>query len=318
MNKTLPPAEMIPVWPMAQKKFKDGLARSGSINIHYEDRGPKNKPAIVFVMGLASQMIRWPEDLLNAVSKAGFRVIRLDNRDIGMSTHLDETPPSIPLQFLKKEFKGEVEAPYDLSDMSGDVIAVLDHLKIKKAHLVGTSMGGMICQLTASLYPERVLSLASLISGSNDADLPRPDFKILLKIGLGRSDTREAYIERGMQVFNLIGSQGELQIDQDLLRQNVTEHYERGISAEGIQRQILAVWKTGSLRPYLGQIKAPTLVIHGEEDKLIRLPAGIDSAMRIPGAIMKIFKGMAHDLPRAYRKEMAGLIVMNAKRKPAH
>jgi pimeloyl-ACP methyl ester carboxylesterase len=274
--------------------------KANGIEIEYEDRGSRDGPVIVLIMGLGMQLIAWPDALCEGLAARGFRVIRFDNRDSGLSA---KTPsagpfpmaPLMALAFLRLP----VRPPYTLNDMASDTLGLMDALGIARAHVVGASMGGMIAQIIAAEHPGRVSSLISLFSTSGNRALPGPEPKVLRALirRRRRSDPGRA-VNETMGFLRLIGSPGFPTSDAEL-RAKVERSVARCYYPQGFTRQLLAVLTAPDRRPMLRRIRAPTLVLHGAEDPFVRPAAGADTAANIPGARLRIIPGMGHDLPGA-------------------
>lgn len=284
------------------------------ISLAYDERGAKDAPVVLFIMGLSAQMVFWPEPLLNAVAEQGFRVVRFDNRDVGHSTKIRGKLHYGAFHAIARAYVGlDIKPPYTLHDMVEDTVGLLDELDIKKAHLVGASMGGMISQLMAGKYPERVASLTSIMSSSNHRFLPPPKLAAL-KTLVGprvRIETEEEYVAHGKELMKIIG--GTLPQGDAILEQMFSESWQRGLYPRGILQQFLGILATGDLRPYLRKITCPTRVIHGTKDPLLRPACGKSSAKNIKGAKLSLLKGMGHDLPESLLPTVAQLIVDNAR-----
>ena len=283
--------------------------QANGIMIEYEDHGDKAAPPILLIMGLGAQLTLWPIELVDALVAHGFRVIRYDNRDIGLSTKFDGAGvPNIRTLALKSLFGIKPRVPYTLDDMADDAAQLLDGLGIDKAHIVGASMGGMIAQLFAVNHAERTLSLTSIMSTTGNRRLPaasREAMAVLTK----RPQTADAetMIEFGMNAARTIGSPA-YPADPTLLRERVTSNFERSYSPAGVARQMAAIIANGDRRARLSSITAPTLVIHGDGDPLVPLPGGKDTAANIKGAELLVVPGMGHDLPQQLVKTIADAI----------
>jgi pimeloyl-ACP methyl ester carboxylesterase len=290
---------------------------ANGIKIEYEEMGPKDGPVILLVMGLAAQMTLWPQPLLKAFTDAGFRVVRFDNRDIGLTEKFHGRRVVHPmLQIAAKVIGVSNLAPYTLHDMVADAIGLLDALKIKKAHVVGASMGGMIAQLMAGTHPERVASLTSIMSGTNNPRLPRPSRETLSLLLAGGSPrggaSKEEILNRMIKVWDVIGTP-ESGADKAEFRKTLDAAVTRSYYPAGVRRQLAAIIATGDLRPYIRKIAAPTLVIHGSKDPLALVEAGIDSARNIKGARLEVIDGMGHDLPVKFLPRIGELIIAHAR-----
>lgn len=284
------------------------------ITLAYDERGDTDAPVVLFIMGLSAQMVFWPEPLLNAVAQQGFRVLRFDNRDVGHSTKIRGAIHYSPNVAIARSLLGlDIKPAYTLHDMVADTLGLLDELDIERAHVVGASMGGMICQLMAGKFPERVLSLTSIMSSSNHRFLPPPSFAALRTLVGPRVKitTQEEYVAYGKKMMRAIG--GTLDRDSPLLDQLFAESWQRGLYPRGILQQFFAILATGDLRPYLRKVTCPTRVIHGKKDPLLRPACGRSSAKHIPGAKLSMLDGMGHDLPESLLPAISQLIVENAQ-----
>jgi pimeloyl-ACP methyl ester carboxylesterase len=284
-------------------------AAVNGISITYEDKGPRDAPVILLVMGLGGQLTLWPDEFVDALNERGFRTIRYDNRDVGLSTRFDAAGvPNVKWMVVKSMLGLPVRPAYTLADMAADGIALLDHLGIARAHVVGVSMGGMISQHIAARYPERVLSLTSVMSTSGNRRLPRAK-KEAMQVLANRpmSGDKEALIAYSVNAARVIGSPGYPSAE-DRLQRRVRADFDRGWYPQGVARQMAAIIADGDRRVLLKSVKAPTLVIHGEDDPLVPLPGGRDTAENIAGARLLTIPGMGHDLPLALVDTMAEAI----------
>lgn len=285
------------------------------IELFYDERGPVDGAPLLFIMGLSAQMVFWPAPLLDQLAAQGFRVIRFDNRDVGLSTHLRAPIRHSPLAAIARSMLGlKLTVPYTLHDMVDDTCALLDALGIDRAHLIGASMGGMIGQLMAATRPQRVLSLTSIMSGTNSRWLPPPKPAALkgLVAPRVRIENREQYIEFGRQMMRTIG--GRLPQGDALMEQMFGESWERGLHPRGIRQQFMAILATGDLTRYVKKIRCPVTVIHGSVDPLIRPAGGRASARHIPGAKLVMIPNMGHDMPESLLPRIAQLIEETARR----
>jgi len=276
-------------------------ATSGDLKLYYEDMGDVDDVPVLLIMGLGAQMVLWRTEFCESLVRQGLRVIRYDNRDIGLSTKTERHNPGQPLvvRLIRSWLGLPSAAAYTLEDMAGDAAAVLDHLDIEKAHIVGASMGGMIAQVFAARFEERTTSLAVIFSSNNRAFLPPPAPRALLALIKGpRPDSpREVIIENAVRVGKIIGSPGYPTPDEEV-RADAAESYDRNYHPWGIARQFDAILGSGSLLHYDRRIVAPTVVIHGRADKLMRPFGGRSIARAIRGARLVLIEGMGHDLPR--------------------
>ena len=273
------------------------IARANGIDICYEIFGDANAEPLLLIMGLAAQMIHWDDDFCRQLAARGFRVIRFDNRDIGKSTRLTGGKRLTPLELLKLRFlKIPVQASYKLRDMAEDTTGLMDVLGIKSAHLVGASMGGMIAQEIAISFPQRVRSLTSIMSSTGNPKDPPPTREAAALLMAAPPATKQEYIERFAKTWKILRG-GSFPEDEALDRSRAERTYERGLNPAGVGRQLRAILASGSRKQRLRSVKAPTLVIHGSVDPLVRPQAGRDTAASIPGAKLLMIEGMGHALP---------------------
>ncbi|QUS40921.1 alpha/beta hydrolase [Tardiphaga alba] len=273
------------------------LARANGIDICYDVFGYSDAEPMVMIMGLGAQLIHWDDDFCRELASHGFRVIRMDNRDIGLSSKMTGGKPFTLFELAKLRFLGTpLAAPYKLSDMADDVVGLLDVLRIRSAHVVGASMGGMIAQEIAITYPGRVRTLTSIMSTTGNPRLPQPSHAVTLTLLKPQPTGYEAFIERFKQtwLFLRVGSFPDDEA-RDLDRAERT--YARGLSPEGVGRQLRAILASGSRKERLAKVTAPTLVIHGKVDPLVHPAAGRDTAASIPGARLMLIDRMGHALP---------------------
>jgi pimeloyl-ACP methyl ester carboxylesterase len=273
-------------------------ASANGIKIEYESFGAESAPAILLIMGLGMQMIAWPDPFCQKLAAAGFRVIRFDNRDIGLSTHFDDRGvPNMIWAFLKARVGLKVRGPYDLNDMAADTVGLMDALQLREAHVVGASMGGMIAQQVAAKYPARAKSLVSIMSTSGDRRLPPAtrDAQRALFARPANPHDQNSIIEHSMKIWGVIGSPG-FPTDPAELRARTQRAVARSYHPQGVARQLVGILASGDRSSDLKTIRVPTLVIHGDCDPLVRPACGEDTARKIPGATLRIIKGMGHDM----------------------
>ncbi len=286
------------------------FAQVGEIEICYETFGSPEDPALLLVMGLGTQMVAWPEAFCRQLADRGFFVIRYDNRDIGRSTHLRGLRPPTIRQLLLRDRSA---AKYSLADMAADGIGLLDRLGIERAHVAGASMGGMIAQTMAARHPDRVLSLASIMSNTGHIWKGTPGLRIYPVFMRRPAANREGAVESFVSVFKLIGSPG-FPFDEAETRKAAELSYDRGYNPAGSGRQLAAIIAAGDRTAELRGITAPTVVIHGTKDKMVRPSGGRATAAAIPGSRLVEIEGMGHDLPRGAWDRMVDAIVANAQR----
>jgi pimeloyl-ACP methyl ester carboxylesterase len=273
------------------------IARANGIDICYEIFGDADAEPMLMIMGLGAQMIHWDDDFCRGLAARGFRVIRFDNRDIGKSSKLTGGKRLTAIEMLKLRFlKIPVAAPYKIRDMAEDVIGLMDVLGIKSAHLVGASMGGMIAQEIAISFPQRVRSLTSIMSTTGNPKDPPPTREAMAIVMAPPTTTREEYLARFAQTWKVLRV-GSFPQDEALDRARAERTFERGLNPAGVGRQLRAILASGSRKERLLAVKAPTLVIHGTVDPLVRPEAGKDTAASIPGAKLLMIEGMGHAIP---------------------
>lgn len=286
------------------------------LQIEYESFGAEAAPAILLVMGLGAQLGRWNIELCEALLARGYRVIRFDNRDCGLSSKLDEA--GVPDIARALRSGSSPTASYSLDDMAGDCVGLLDALGIPAAHIVGASMGGAIAQIFAARYPQRTLSLTSIMSTSSHPELPppTPEAAQALLAPLPATRDKENLIEDAIRRQLAVASP-EFPSCPERLRNQFAEEHERCFHPRGVTRQLAAFLASGDRRALLATIKAPTLVLHGADDPLIPVACGYDVAAHIPGARMQVIPGMAHDLPAALTEFFADAIASVAQTRSA-
>jgi pimeloyl-ACP methyl ester carboxylesterase len=292
---------------------RTGSAKSGELDIVYEDMGNPGDPPVLLIMGLGAQLLLWRTGFCEKLVDQGLRVIRYDNRDVGLSSKVTGVHSGAGLlPRMARSFVGaKSPAAYTLEDMADDAAALLDHLGLDRAHIVGGSMGGMIAQVFAARHAARTRSLGVIFSSNNRALLPPPAPKQLLALLQRPADTsRETVIENSIRVSKIIGSRA-FQPAEDKMRADALESYERSYYPVGVGRHFAAILGSGSLRRYDRQISAPTVVIHGKADKLMRPSGGRAVAKAIPGARFVLFDGMGHDLPEPLWDDIIGELKPN-------
>jgi pimeloyl-ACP methyl ester carboxylesterase len=286
------------------------FVKANGIDIAYEEFGEARAPAILLIMGLGTQLIAWPEPFCKGLADRGFRVIRYDNRDVGLSTKIEGgPPPDLGAVFGNLMAGKPVATPYKLADMAQDAVGLLDGLGIAKAHVVGASMGGMIGQLVAADFPQRTRSLVSIMSTTGDPSVPqgKPEAMAVLMGPRPDPKDREAVIMHMMNTLRVIGSPG-YPFEEAELRTRVELAIDRSYYAAGLARQLVAILASGSRVEALKRITVPTLVIHGADDPLVPVEGGRHTAAQIAGARLEIIPGMGHDLPTQLLPQLVELI----------
>jgi pimeloyl-ACP methyl ester carboxylesterase len=293
--------------------------RANGLDIEVDDQGPRDGEPLLLIMGLGMQLIAWPQELVDDLVSRGFRVIRMDNRDIGLSQGFDHLGvPSMVGTMLRYTFRMAVPTPYRLADMAEDACGVLDALGIARAHVCGASMGGMIAQHLAARHPERVHSLVLIMttSGARGLPQPRPAVRraLISRPSAYDVDAIVAHLER---VLHVIGSPAYRPADPARQRARLETSVRRSWHPQGTARQLTAIVADGDRSAMLARITAPTRVLHGQADPLVPVPSAHDLADKIAGAEIDIIPGMGHDLPLQLLPRIAGSVAANAARRRA-
>jgi pimeloyl-ACP methyl ester carboxylesterase len=289
--------------------------KANGLRIEAETRGDPAAPAIVLIRGLGTQLVQWPESFLEGLARH-HQVVVFDNRDVGLSEKLDHLGAPKLASLMGRRPEDDDGAPasiYLLEDMAADTVGVLDAFGVERAHVFGISMGGMIAQEIAGRFPERTRSLISVMSSSGDRSLPPPTssaMRVLMEAP-ERPDDRECVIEHGLAGRRVIGSPAYPDPD-DIVRAELGRAFDRCRHPVGVARQLAAVGASGSRVELLRGIAAPTLVIHGTDDPLVRPECGRDTARHVPGATLEMIEGMGHDLPHALVPRFLELVLGHA------
>jgi pimeloyl-ACP methyl ester carboxylesterase len=268
------------------------------IDIAYERLGDPTAPPVLLIMGLGAQLIGWPDGFCDGLVRRGLHVIRFDNRDAGQSTHLTGTP-----DFAAAMAGNHGSVPYRLTDLAADTVGLLDVLGLERVHLVGASMGGFIAQTLAIEHPRRVRSLTSIMSSTGSLMVGQPHPEALALFARGPVSTRDQAIARALDAFRVLGSPG-FPTDPEALAERVGRAYDRGFDPSGMVRQAVAVIASGDRTARLRDLRIPTLVIHGTNDRMCDPSGGRATAEAIPGAELVVIEGMGHDLPRGIWPEL--------------
>lgn len=288
---------------------------ANGITLEVDDQGPAGGPPLLLIMGLGMQLIAWPDAMVAQLLARGFRVVRFDNRDIGLSQHFDAVrTPSVPWSAMRYAMHLKVRAPYRLRDMAADALGVLDALGIERAHVCGASLGGMIAQHLAAENPHRLRSLTLLMTTAGARSLPQPSMavrQVLIRRPAGNDPASVvAHLQR---VFTVIGSPA-YPPEPAQLQQRLLASVQRSWHPSGTTRQLLAVMADGDRTPLLASIRTPTCVMHGEADPLIPVAAGHHLVQHLRGAIADFIPGMGHDLPEPLLPRLVAGIADNAAR----
>ncbi len=265
---------------------------ANGIWIEYETLGDRQARPLLLIGGLSTQLIHWDDDLCEDLAERGHYVIRFDSRDAGLSTKIDQA--GVP--DLGAIIRGEKKSPYTLEDMADDAVGLLDSLGIRKAHICGTSLGGMIAQALAIRHPSRVLSLISIYATTGNKNLPPPRPGMMELLLTPAPTERQAYIEHMLKLFKAMAGRG-FAFDEAWTRTITARAYDRCFCPEGTARQTSAVMTQSNRKKALASVTVPTLVIHGTDDPLVPVEGGRDTAEAIPGAQLMLIEGMGHDLP---------------------
>ncbi len=280
--------------------------------LHYDTHGDPADPTVLLVMGLGAQMTHWDVGFVEELVGRGFHVVRFDNRDVGLSTKTDAPPPNV-LAMVMAALSGQAVtgAAYLLSDMAADAVAVLDHLGVERAHVVGASMGGMIVQTMAIEFPERVASLTSIMSTTGSRDVGQAQGDTLMKLMAPVPDERDAAIERSVRITEAIS--GPL-FDEVRSRAIAEFHHDRSFHPVGVAHQMAAIIASGDRTERLRELDVAAVVIHGEVDPLVTISGGEATAEAIPGAELVRFAEMGHDMPEKIWPDIADAIEEVARR----
>lgn len=301
--------------------MRSGTVNAGTIDVFYEDHGNPQDPAIFLVMGYGCQLTHWPIDLVDGLVNNGFRVIRFDNRDAGLSGSGNKgLRVNLALSLAGPLLGLNVPVNYTLREMVYDTIGLADGLGIEHFHIVGASMGGIISQMLSAMYPERVLSLTSIMSTTGHPKLPQPSAKVALRLVTGgKGHDEDSAVQRDLTTWKLIAGP-HYPINEPVLEQQLRDNYRRAYRPAGTLRQLQAIAATGSIETWVQQIQAPSLIIHGDADPLVRYEGGKRSAELIENSRLQAVKGMGHSLPEALLPDFVEWIsnhVTHSKHTPA-
>lgn len=288
---------------------------SQGISLTYETQGDPSRPAILLIMGLGMQLTSWPAAFCQGLVDQGFYVIRFDNRDSGLSSKLNHLgKPNMALAYLKSFLHLPISSGYKLDDLAADAVAVLDAVQVQKAHIVGVSMGGMIAQIVAGKYPQRTLSLTSIMSTSGRRGLPGATPAARRAILTRPSDPNdiEGVVPHLMRTFRTIGSPAFPTPDAEL-RARIMTSIQRNVSTAGVLRQLAAIAASGDRVDLLKALRTRTLVIHGTSDPLVPVACGRDTAKLVPAAQLREIEGMGHDLPPGLMGPLVDMISTHCK-----
>ncbi len=284
----------------------EAFAPANGMTLCYDSFGDPAATPLLLIMGLGAQMVVWDDDFCADLAGRGLYVIRFDNRDIGRSTWLDKSAAVNLMDLVMKQMRGEAIAPpYLLRDMAADAVGLLDHLGIKAAHIAGASMGGMIAQEMAVHFASRVLSLTSIMSSTGNPALPGPTPEATTVLMRAPALDRQGYIDSFCASWKVLRA-GDFPDEEALDPARAARMFARGLNPAGVARQMLAIFASGNREAGLATVRAPTLVIHGVPDPLVRIEAGRATAAAIPGAQMMEVAGMGHAMPREIWPQVIG------------
>ncbi len=286
-------------------------AHVNGITIEYDEHGDPAGEPLLLVMGLGGQLIAWPMGFVDLLTARGFRVIRFDNRDIGLSTKVDAPPPTVRRLILALLSPRFAKPAYVLSTMADDAVALLDHLAIERAHVVGASMGGMIAQTIAIEHPEHVISLTSIMSNTGDRKHGRISRRLMVKMPRLLAHAKKDPVAGGVEVARLVSGPT---FDPAAARELIEAGLARCDDADGTPRQSMAIAGSPDRTDELAKVRVPTLVIHGLVDRLVKPDGGMTTATGVPGARLLMFPDMGHDLPENRWNEIVDEIAANSKR----
>lgn len=284
-------------------------AQLTEVNLAYQSIGREQDPALLLVMGLGGQLIHWPDEVVSALCQRGFRVIRYDNRDVGLSVWA-QAPQGVNLTFevLRYKLGLPVSAPYSLTDMAEDGLGLMDVLQVRRFHVLGVSMGGMIAQHLADRAPARVQSLTLIMSSSGAPGLPEPRPALLQLLAKRSAPNREVALEQQADLLAALGSP-QVQDDRAQLLREAQISYDRAFNPDGVQRQILAILAEPSRVELLNRLRVPTLVVHGTADPLLPVMHGVHLAAHIQGSQLKLIPGLAHRFQEAFKAPLLGAVL---------
>lgn len=273
------------------------------ITLCYERIGDPGDPTILLVAGLGQQLLMWPDDFCANLVERGFEVVRFDNRDSGCSTHVATRAPT-PLQLVRRRFARD---QYDLGDMANDAAGLIEALDSGPVHVVGASMGGMIAQMLAAHHPQQVRTLTSIFSNTGKRRTGQPALSTYRLMMRRPATEREAVGDAAVRIFRHISSRG-FPFDEDYVRALALRSFDRGYQPEGTMRQLAAIIRSGDRTRALARIEAPTLVVHGDRDRMVNPSGGRATAAAIPGARLVTIEGLGHDLPAGVRPRLVELV----------
>jgi len=284
-------------------------ARLEQVSLAYQSIGRDSDPALLLVMGLGGQLIHWPDEVLVALCQQGFRVIRYDNRDVGLSSW-NQAPPGANLTYelLRYKLGLSVGAPYTLSDMADDGLGLMNALRVERFHVLGVSMGGMIAQHLAAMAPQRVESLTLIMSSSGAVGLPAPSPALVQLLARRGAPSREVALEQQADLLAALGSP-QVKDDRQALLEQAAQAYDRAFNPEGVKRQIMAILAEPSRVELLNNLRLPALVVHGTADPLLPVMHGVHLAAHIQGSQLRLIPGLAHRFQEQFKAPLLAAVL---------
>ena len=295
------------------RRSEPAKATANGIELCYDTFGDPAAPPVLLIMGLAAQMIAWDEDFCSELASRGYWVIRFDNRDIGLSTRFPQHGTPDLMALLGQAMTGKtISAPYTLRDMAADTAGLLDALDIRKAHVVGASMGGGVAQELAIHHGGRLRSLTSIMSSTGDPSLPQATPEALAVLMSSPPKTREEYFQSYVRTWTVLRGPG-FPLDEAKDLERAARAFDRGLNPPGVARQLAAILASGNRTEALKAVNVPALIIHGDADPLVRIEGGLATAKAIPGAKLLVIKGMGHALPISMWPQIIDAIAGHAR-----
>jgi len=301
----------LPTWAASRCDVHEPvqMADLPEVRLAYQSIGRASDPVLLLVMGLGGQLIDWPDDVLVSLCRQGFRVIRFDNRDSGLTTWYKREPEvSLGYELLRRRIGLPVSAPYGLRDMAGDALGLMDALEVPVFHVLGVSMGGMIAQHMADLAPEQVESLTLVMTSSSALGLPAPSAELAALLARREAGGREAAIRQQVDLLAALGSPRASE-DRDQLARQAARAYDRAFRPEGAVRQIVAVLAEPSRVELLDRLRLPTLVVHGTADPLLPVMHGVHVAAHIKGSQLRLIPGLAHRFQAEFKEPLLAVVL---------
>jgi pimeloyl-ACP methyl ester carboxylesterase len=285
------------------------MAQLHEVRLAYQSIGNESDPALLLVMGLGGQLIHWPDEVVAALCQQGYRVIRYDNRDVGLSTwNSPPANPNLTYEVLRYKLGLDVSAPYSLTDMADDALGLMDALNVQQFHVLGASMGGMIAQHLADIAPQRIESLTLIMTSSGAQGLPMPNPALMQLLAERGAPNREAALEQQADLLAALGSP-TIKDDRAALLEQAAASYDRAFNPEGVKRQILAILAEPSRVELLNRLRLPVLVVHGTADPLLPVMHGVHVAAHIQGSQLRLIPGLAHRFQEAFKAPLLGAVL---------